>query len=101
METIFDHKITEDELKWLLNRPYTLEEYLNLGGSVNDHFVHIAKLYYHRGKRFKARRYINKVTNPNQRNSFWRTVSHMHNTTQQRYSFSFLRLLKKLKKIFS
>ena len=79
METIFDHNITTEEMHWLLNRSYTLEEYLTLGCSINDMNVHIAKLYYHIGgfiNRIKARYYINKVTNPNLRNSFWRIVKH-------------------------
>jgi len=76
METIFDHNVTEDELKWLLNYPYTQKEYLDLIGNTDDHLVHIAELYFHRGKKFKAKRYINKVTDQNLRNSFWRTVTH-------------------------
>lgn len=79
METIFDHNVTTEEIHWLLNYPYTLEEYLSLGCNYDDKNVHIAKLYYHRGgfiNRIKAQYYINKVTNPNIRNSFWRIVKH-------------------------
>ena len=76
METIFDHNVTPEEMKWLMNRSYTLEEYLKIGGSENDMLVDIAKIFAHRGNRFMAKRYINKVSNPNLRNSFWRTLNH-------------------------
>lgn len=79
METIFDHNVTTEEMHWLLNRSYTLDEYLAIGGSENDMLVDIAHLYYHRGgfiNRIKAKYYINKVTNPNLRYSFWHTVKH-------------------------
>lgn len=79
METIFDHNVTTEEMHWLLNRSYTLNEYLAIGGSKNDMLVDIAYIYYHRGgfvNRIKASCYINKVTNPNLRYSFWRTIKH-------------------------
>ena len=74
METIFDHNVTPEEEREL-NGSISREDYLRFV-SQKGAYVDIAHLYWHRGKKWKARRYIKKTKDCNLINSFWRTVNH-------------------------
>ena len=74
METIFDHNVTPKEY-FELNRNISRETYLRLI-TQKDAYVHLAYLYHMRGKKRKAKQYIEKTKDCNLINSFWRTVNH-------------------------
>lgn len=64
METIFDHRITKEELKKLLgSSDITKEDMLSWGVSQNRHYVAIYKLYLIRKDNEKANVYLDKIPN--------------------------------------
>ena len=74
METIFDHNPTKQELIEFIGT-VDKEEYMNFA-SQNSAYMEIAFLYYYRGEKRKAKKYIKKINNCDLVNSFWRTVKH-------------------------
>lgn len=74
METIFDHNPTKEELD-LLGRHIPKDRYESIVGD-NTRYRDLAALFHIRGKKWKMRKYINKVTNVDMRNSFFRTIYH-------------------------
>lgn len=73
METVFDHNITT--LEWNRIRKMEKEEYLKMV-SPNTALFDLAALFYYRGKRKKAEKYINQIESVNTRTTFWRIVTH-------------------------
>ena len=62
METIFDHKVTKEEIKYLFGNPeITKEEFLSFGLSQVQHLVGIYKLYMIRNDNEKADEYLQKA----------------------------------------
>ena len=74
METIFDHNVTPEEEREL-NGSISRETYLRIM-TKTDAYVDLAYLYHMRGKKRKAKQYIEKTKDCNLINSFWRTVNH-------------------------
>ena len=74
METIFDHNVTPEEEREL-NGSISRETYLRIMTQI-DAYVDLAYLYHMRGKKRKAKQYIEKTKDCNLINSFWRTVNH-------------------------
>lgn len=74
METIFDHNVTPEEEREL-NGTIPRETYLRIITQI-DAYVDLAYLYHMRGKKRKAKQYIEKTKDCNLINSFWRTVNH-------------------------
>ena len=74
LKTVFDYSPSEKEL-YLLGIE-DKEKYLN-GVEQKKAYVHLAYLFYYRGKMKKADRFINKTKDCNAINSFWRTISHL------------------------
>ena len=74
METIFDHNVTPEEEREL-NGSMSRETYLRIITQI-DAYVDLAYLYHMRGKKRKAKQYIEKTKDCNLINSFWRTVNH-------------------------
>ena len=74
METIFDHNVTPEEEREL-NGSISRETYLRIITQI-DAYVDLAYLYHMRGKKRKAKQYIEKTKDCNLINSFWRTVNH-------------------------
>ena len=73
METIYDHNPTKEEWKQLGYMPR--EQYESI---VDDdcRFYDLARLFHIREKKWKMRRYINKVKDVDMKNSFFRTICH-------------------------
>lgn len=64
MGTIFDHRITKDEIRKLLgNSEITKEEMLSFGFSQVQHYVGIFKLYSLRKDKTEAKEYFDKIPN--------------------------------------
>ncbi|MBQ1667907.1 MAG: hypothetical protein II063_08040 [Prevotella sp.] len=74
METIFDYNPTKEELR-RLGRQIPKDKYESIV-SDNSRYRDLAALFHIRGKEWKMRKYINKVTNIDMRNSFFRTIYH-------------------------
>ena len=76
IKTILDFGITEEEMLKFFGFVMDKEEYLK---KVTEDTANknIAMYFIYKNKRLKAWWYINKVKDPNIRNSFWRTVSHI------------------------
>ena len=79
METIFDHNITEDEIKSIFISNFTIEEAKEFISDFNkdEHTALIAKLYALRKDFKKAEEYINKIEDE----EFRRDRQFMINTT--------------------
>ena len=79
METIFDHNITEDEIKSIFISNFTIEEAKEFISDFNkdEHMALIAKLYALRKDFKKAEEYINKIEDE----EFRRDRQFMINTT--------------------
>lgn len=73
METIYDYNPTKEEWEELGYMPK--EQYESIV-SDNSRFLDLARLFHIRGKKWKMRKYINKVTNTDMKNSFFRTIYH-------------------------
>lgn len=73
METIYDYNPTKEEWEQLGYMPR--ERYERIV-SDNSRYLDLARLFHIRGKKWKMRKYINKVTNVDMRNSFFRTIYH-------------------------
>lgn len=63
MKTIFDYKPTEKELEYLgkdnfKNKEEYLEVYKN---DIDSIYLHLAELFYKRGKKFRMRWYLAKI----------------------------------------
>ncbi len=73
METIYDYNPTKEELEQFVNIPKERYEII-----VDDdcRFRDLALLFWIREKKWKMRRYINKVKDVDMRNSFFRTIYH-------------------------
>lgn len=73
LKTVFDYSPSEKEL-YLLGIE-DKEKYMN-GIEQKKAYVHLAYLFYFRGKMKKADRFINKTKDCNAINSFWRIIGH-------------------------
>ena len=73
METIYDYNPTKEEWEQLGYMPR--ERYERIV-SDNSRYLDLALLFHIRGKKWKMRKYINKVTTVDMRNSFFRTIDH-------------------------
>lgn len=73
METVFDHNITDAEFKTIIM--CSKERYLNIV-SQKIAYRDIAFLYYIRGDRHTAEKYIGKTNDVDTINSFWRIATH-------------------------
>ncbi|MEO7958422.1 MAG: hypothetical protein ABIW76_17200 [Fibrobacteria bacterium] len=64
IETIYDHGVTNEELKILLGDPVPKSEYQFLIGDADTEFGMIFKLYMTRGEEKKAKAYHAKIKDP-------------------------------------
>ena len=81
METIFDYNISDEEKKNLFGYVFSKEEYNkdfdeNEIEFIDNALVDLAYLFFYRGKKSVAEKYINRVSDVDLINSFWRTVYH-------------------------
>ena len=73
METIYDYNPTEKEMESFIN--ISRERYESIMDEDTKN-RDLARLFNMRGKKWKMRRYINKVKDIDMRNSFFRTIYH-------------------------
>lgn len=74
METIFDHNITDEELKSICADALSLNEYFHYMDEIIA-YQDIAALFYIRGNMKKAKEYADKLP-LTMRYEFWRTMTH-------------------------
>lgn len=72
METIFDHNVTDEELKNLFGMTMTKKEYVN-GLDQRKAYDHIFFLYQNRGDKKMAKKYLNKT--PNDKRKFFEVLN--------------------------
>lgn len=72
METVFDHRITDSEIRQIgfIDK----EKYLQIVDEQSSHFD-LAMLYHLKGESEKANEYLEGLP-PHVVNDFWRTVTH-------------------------
>lgn len=64
METVFDHNITKEEMVAVMGLPtWTREELLSMGGTQEEHYGIIYRLYTYRGDHVTAQKYADMIPN--------------------------------------